>query len=534
MKKRLLQIVMAMLLSAMVLSGCEGISFGKDNETVESTKKDKKDKKDIKDKKNKKDKNILTEDDIDIDELKENDGLMLSLMNYNWDLVNPADDYWDYSTYDVYYDGTIIITNAYNISPDKVAGGQLSDDDYVTLYLFGINAVTNDTFVNEYVDACDGEGWDFVFYDTDGNQTMIHSGYSYGITELEDIQSLVEDYAKSLDFTSMTDGATGGYEYEFIPTPGTWEEAYYNKLQEISDQAVEDPYSLDDGSEYPYAYALCDITDDGIPELIIKKGTCEADYNDDIYTYDGAGIQSLGNIWSGHSSFYSNSGNGMYQYNGHMGYGALYYISLVDDEFVYDTILEESGYDDDGNWIEDFEYTDVTAEYPGTKYISYEELDNYLLFDMYNGELPKYSFSKDVADEGSADKFYSAVLENDEFVYAVGDGYMNNVGAINAQSLFEKGVIYNYMSDDAKVVDTLIADVDGNGSYEYVLYLAEGDSDYISYEAILSQEDGMIFCYLTFSSLSTYLTDDGYFLMYDEYPTKPIFYKDKIIWETHF
>ena len=59
------------------------------------------DKKDKKDKKNKKDKNILTEEDIDIDKLKENDGLMLSLMNYNWDLVNPADDYWDYSTYDV-------------------------------------------------------------------------------------------------------------------------------------------------------------------------------------------------------------------------------------------------------------------------------------------------------------------------------------------------------------------------------------------------------------------------------------------------
>lgn len=533
MKKRLLQIVMALSLSAMVLSGCEGISFGKDDKTVESTTKDKKEKNDKKNKKNK-NKNELTEDDIDIDKLKENSGLMLSVKESNWGEVSSAEDYYSHTFYDVYYDGTIIITDSYNISPDSVAGGQLSDEDYTTLYLFGINAATNDSFSDLEIAASDGTGWTFNFYDEDEKEILLYKGYTYGEKELEDIQDILIEYRETLDFTTMTDGASGGYEYEFIPTPGTWEEAYYNKLQEILEQAVEDPYSLDDGSEYPYAYALCDITDDGIPELIIKKGTCEADYNDDIYTYDGAGVQSLGNIWSGHSSFYSNSGNGMYQYNGHMGYGALYYISLVDDEFVYDTILEESGYDDDGNWIEDFEYTDVTAEYPGTKYISYEDLDNYLLFDMYNGELPKYSFSKDVATEDSADEFYNAVLENDEFVYAVGDGYMNNVGAIDIQSLFEKGVIYNYMSDDAKVVDTLIADVDGNGSYEYVLYLAEGDSDYISYEAILSQEDGMIFCYLTFSSLSTYLTDDGYFLMYDEYPTKPIFYKDKIIWETHF
>ena len=111
---------------------------------------------------------------------------------------------------------------------------------------------------------------------------------------------------------------------------------------------------------------------------------------------------------------------------------------------------------------------------------------------------------------------------------------MKNVGAIDIQSLLLEGVMYEYMSSDAEIVDTLIADVDGNGSYECVLYFSEGDTDYINYVGILSQEDGMVFCYLTFSSLSTYLTDDGYFLMYDEYPTKPIFYKDKIIWETHF
>ena len=111
---------------------------------------------------------------------------------------------------------------------------------------------------------------------------------------------------------------------------------------------------------------------------------------------------------------------------------------------------------------------------------------------------------------------------------------MNNVGAINFQSLFDKGVIYEYMNEDVTVEEFIIADVDGNGSYECVLYFAEGDSDYISYEGILSLEDGTVYCYLIFSQLSTYLTDDGYFLMYDEYPIKPIFYKDKIIWETHF
>lgn len=536
MKKRLLQIIMAISVSAMVLSGCEGISFGKDNNTVESTK-DKKDKKD-KDKKNKKDKNLLTEKDIDIDALKENDGVMLSIKHSDWGEVSSEEDYWSHTVYDVYYDGTIIITEEYNLSGSNIAGGQLSDEDYITMYLFGVNAANNDSLSDVNIEASDGDAWSFTFYDEDENAISLYSGYTYGEKQLEDIQDILIDYENDFDFTPMTDGASGGYEYEFIPERGSWEEAYYDKLKETIAMQEEDypdgPYAANDGTGYPYAYSLCDITGDDIPELIIKKGTCEADYNDDVYSYDGREVKYIGNIWSGHSAFYSNPDGGMFQYMGHMGYGALDLITVDDDELVFEELLEESGYDDNGEWIEDFEYTDVTTAYPGSKYIGYEDINNFLYLDAYDGVLPEYSYSKDVADKDSAMDFYTGLYDTDEIVYAVGDGYMNNVGAINFQSLFDKGVIYEYMNEDVTVEEFIIADVDGNGSYECVLYFAEGDSDYISYEGILSLEDGTVYCYLIFSQLSTYMTDDGYFLEYDEYPVKPIFYKDKILWEKNY
>ena len=531
MKKRLLQLIMAVSLSAMIFSGCGDAASNEDDKTVESSKKE-----NSKDENSKEDKeSIITEEDIDIDELKENDGLMLSVKNSDWGEVSSEEDYWKYTTYDVYYDGTIIIDVEYNLSGSNIAGGQITDDDYVSVYLFGINTANNDSLSDLEIDACDGDAWSFTFYDEDENAISLYSGYTYGETQLEDIQAILREYEENLDFTPMTDGASNGYEYEYLPESGTWEAAYYYKLQEILEKKIEEypdgPYSFDDGSGYPYAYSLCDITGDDIPELIIKNGTCEADYNADIYTFDGEEVQFIDNIWTGHSSLYSNAGDGMYKYTGHMGAGALYYITVENGELVSEKILEESGYDEDGNWDNDFEYIDVEAAYPGTKYIGIEvDIDNYLYLDVYDGNLPEYSYSECVSDKDSAEDFYMGICDNDEVIYAVGDGYMNDVGAINYSALISEGVMYYYMDGDAVVADYLIEDVDGNGSYECILYFSYGDTDDIHFEGILSEENGVVYCYLIFSRLSTYLTEDGYLLVYDQFPERPIFYKDKIFW----
>ena len=40
-------------------------------------------------------------------------------------------------------------------------------------------------------------------------------------------------------------------------------------------------------------YFLTDITGDGIPELWVKYGTCEADYMLDVYTYTKSGLRRI-------------------------------------------------------------------------------------------------------------------------------------------------------------------------------------------------------------------------------------------------
>jgi len=71
---------------------------------------------------------------------------------------------------------------------------------------------------------------------------------------------------------------------------------------------------------YPYKYALCDIDRNGIPELIIKTGVCEADYMYEIYTISGNSAIRCGEIAGGHTILsYGIDSKGLVCYEAHMG-----------------------------------------------------------------------------------------------------------------------------------------------------------------------------------------------------------------------
>ena len=94
------------------------------------------------------------------------------------------------------------------------------------------------------------------------------------------------------------------------------------------------------------SYLVYDIDKDGTPELIVKIGTCEADYHGGIYTYrDGRAFQVGEELGLGHSSFYSDPGeNGIILMYGHMGYASVSRISITDgyaEEPLYEDNLNE-------------------------------------------------------------------------------------------------------------------------------------------------------------------------------------------------
>lgn len=71
-------------------------------------------------------------------------------------------------------------------------------------------------------------------------------------------------------------------------------------------------------SSYETGYFLHDIDGDGIPELWIKSGECEADYQLIVYAYAN-GLRQIFQSDAGHSTFYIYY-DGVIQIHAHMGY----------------------------------------------------------------------------------------------------------------------------------------------------------------------------------------------------------------------
>ena len=101
-----------------------------------------------------------------------------------------------------------------------------------------------------------------------------------------------------------------------------WQDAYAAILSEIEAalQAQAQDSWID--TTLGCGYSLYDIDKDGVPELMTKLGTCEADYHGAIYTFrDGQALCVCDEIGLGHSSYYSDPDeNGVVLFGGHMGY----------------------------------------------------------------------------------------------------------------------------------------------------------------------------------------------------------------------
>ena len=97
----------------------------------------------------------------------------------------PQGEYTSYVTYDggVYVSGT-------------GANGEvsISDEDYLFIYNFCVDAYENDRFANYSEDVCDGTTYKFVFYDTDGVAHTLYSGYCYENEALQEINSRIGYY----------------------------------------------------------------------------------------------------------------------------------------------------------------------------------------------------------------------------------------------------------------------------------------------------------------------------------------------------
>lgn len=180
-------------------------------------------------------------------------------------------------------------------------------------------------------------------------------------------------------------------------------------------------------------YALYDLDSDGIEELIVSTGTCEADWRNDIYTIENDMVKSMGSFENTATLYKANDGNGIYAIYQHMDVEVVRQITK-DGHQLGITVLSdgtessEKIYDSNKNeipWNETA--TLMTATVDSEEAITSEERkeffrgradyytnDEYLIVkisawedsDEYDGELLVAKETRQAPDYGAASSYY--------------------------------------------------------------------------------------------------------------------------------
>ena len=276
-----------------------------------------------------------------------------------------------------------------------------------------------------------------------------------------------------------------------------WQDAYRNILDETIRNR--DPQYRNDVA-IENSYLLYDVDKDGTPELIIKTGTCEADYAGTLYTCRDGQAVKVDEFGFGHASLYSDPGeNGIILHYGHMGYAFGARFSLVDGQLAYEDIFE----DDLNSRLmedEDAEYIPVDHFVPGACYLTLCETEKDLPILHYeeirqalDGEFPEAAELRWPNDD---EEFYVKILTENKPVTAVStDRFSNQPGVIGFRDLLKQDVAASWMSGDLQLLGAQPADLNGDGKLEGVLELAEDGSG--SRMCIyLAEQDGTVYAYL--------------------------------------
>ncbi len=275
-----------------------------------------------------------------------------------------------------------------------------------------------------------------------------------------------------------------------------WVTAYDRVLTEWKSQVSGNP---DDFGMLPeLSYLVYDIDKDGTPELLIKSGTCEADYHGAIYTWRNEGVFQLGEeLGLAHSSFYSDPGeNGIILMSGHMGYAYAERISLTDGyvmELLYEddlnTRLQE---DPDADYV----YPDDVI--PGSVYLTLCRGDVALPMTHYEEINRCLEGVQPASAEGQYPNqdpaYFEKLISGNGTVFAVtADGYTHSPGWIGFSELLRKDMAADWMQGDLNILSVTPADLNGDGQLECFVAASDGSHEL---RIVLSEQNGNVYAYL--------------------------------------
>lgn len=244
-------------------------------------------------------------------------------------------------------------------------------------------------------------------------------------------------------------------------------------------------------------YSLYDVDKDGILELFVQYGSCEADYYTVCYAYREGQVVEVGGFSSGHSSLYTWPGeHALLLHSGRMGMAFMEKYSMEDGVLV-----------DQGEIFSDVDvaaYTDPGEIVPGAEPIP--------TFWSGNGRRPLWVAAPvlPIYDYGAPPRQMSTPMEEVEVRSAIekvlkengtvcgvsGDGFHGDTGLVTLKEYLQPGGAYPYTDEPLIVAEYAWADVNGDGQTDCVLRLVEDQKDGSSdYYAVLNWQDGTVYAY---------------------------------------
>ena len=267
-------------------------------------------------------------------------------------------------------------------------------------------------------------------------------------------------------------------------------------------------------------YSLYDVDGDGVPELFVQFGNCEANFTTHCYTFRDGQVVCIGEFDTGHSSLYTDPGrSAVVRSAGHMGCKEVYEYPMEDGRLTGERVLFTE---------EDVEfYTDTEDIVPGARYIAptrvYRGEDDHLWFerplptwgqamllpiiDWYDGPAATGSGSE------QARTAILAALNGETGLYGYsGEGYYGDVGPTTWAEYVQGGGAYPYDSAPLEIQGYVWQDMNGDGQEECVLLLRAEDEYQAQLTVVLSEQGGEVYAYgFGYVDLSEFETvDAGY------------------------
>lgn len=332
-----------------------------------------------------------------------------------------------------------------------------------------------------------------------------------------------------------------------------WQEGYAAFLTELRQKEGElrnwvknaTGKELDEASERANAsantsesYCLYDVDKDGIPELFVKYGDCEADYYSVCYTFRDGLVAAIGDFPSGHSSLYTWPGENAVIYSwGHMGTGEMEKLSIQDGQLVFTEDLYQ-----EAEWNEEsLDYTDPALFVPGSEYIPSYYTGNLWrppetpaqLLPIYDyGALPREK--SDPMEEAEVRAAIGKVLwEGEPFFGVSGNGHYGDTGWTTFEEYRTSEGADPYVDAWLVPLHYSFTDVNGDGQEDCIVKL----TDKISYmdldgdgqvervimnfdQTVFSVQDGTVYAYFFSYPMDAVVLPDGTFYFspwYKEY-----------------